>query len=152
MYIISACLMGINCKYNGGNNENEAVKKFAEHHSAVLVCPETEGGLTAPREPAERSGDRVMSRSGKDWTEYFQGGAREAYRRASAQAAEAGEHLEGAVLKARSPYCGFRRIYDGTFTGNCTDGNGCFAQLLTEHHIPVATEEDLEKKPEVKEK
>lgn len=146
MVIISACLLGRNCKYNGGNNRNRAVEKFADGRSVIPVCPETEGGLTAPREPAERVGDRVMSRSGEDWTEYFRRGAQRAYRRASEQAETAGEILEEAVLKARSPSCGCGRIYDGTFSGTCTEGNGCFAELLIRHGIPVRTEEDIEVK------
>jgi uncharacterized protein YbbK (DUF523 family) len=143
MYMISACLLGHNCKYNGGNNRNEAALKFAEEHSYAAVCPETEGGLKAPREPAERQGNRVVSRSGEDWTEYFQQGARRSLKRAEETAEKAGEALEGAILKARSPSCGYGKVYDGSFTGNTKDGDGCFAQLLREKGIPVKTEEDL---------
>ncbi|MGN1381878.1 MAG: DUF523 domain-containing protein [Eubacterium sp.] len=118
MYMISACLLGHNCKYNGGNNRNEKVLSFAEQHSCIAVCPETEGGLKAPREPAERQGNRVMSKSGEDWTRYFRQGAGNSLKRAEAAAEEAGEALDGAILKARSPSCGYGTVYDGSFTGN----------------------------------
>ncbi|MGI6191367.1 DUF523 domain-containing protein [Eubacterium sp. F2] len=143
MYIISACLLGHNCKYNGGNNRNEDVIKFAQEHGCIAVCPETEGGLKAPREPAERQGSRVMSKSGEDWTEYFRQGARRSLKRAEDAAKEAGERMEGAILKARSPSCGYGNVYDGSFTGKTREGDGCFAQLLREKGIPVKTEEDL---------
>ena len=102
MYIISACLLGHNCKYNGGNNRNEDVIKFAQEHGCIAVCPETEGGLKAPREPAERQGSRVMSKSGEDWTEYFRQGARRSLKRAEDAAKEAGEdaYVLGEIVKS----------------------------------------------------
>jgi uncharacterized protein YbbK (DUF523 family) len=142
MYIVSACLLGKNCKYSGGNNRDDRVIRFSETHRVIPVCPETEGGLKAPREPAERVGDRVLSRSGEDWTAYFKRGAETCWERAQKEAEQAGEPIEGAILKARSPSCGSGKIYDGSFPGTITDGNGCFAEILISCGIPVKTEED----------
>lgn len=142
MYIISACLMGENCKYNGGNNKCQWVVDFAEKHSHVLVCPETEGGLKSPRSPSEIAGDKVINREGEDVTQFFLKGAVKSYERAKEAAAEKGEPIEGAILKAKSPSCGCGRIYDGTFSKTLTDGNGIFARLLIENNIKVITEKE----------
>lgn len=142
MYIISACLMGENCKYNGGNNRCQWVVDFAENHSHVLVCPETEGGLEAPRPPAEILGDRIINSEGKDVTEPFVKGAQRSYERAIAAAAEAGEPVEGAILKAKSPSCGCGSIYDGTFSKTLTDGDGLLTRLLKKDDIKVITEKE----------
>ena len=75
MYIVSACLLGANCKYNGGNNDNEDVKDFCEGHRILAVCPETEGGLSSPRPPAEQQGEKVVDCEGKDVTAEFRNGA-----------------------------------------------------------------------------
>lgn len=142
MYIISACLVGENCKYNGGNNRCQWVVDFAENHSHVLVCPETEGGLEAPRPPAEIVGDKVINSEGKDVTAEFYGGAECSYNRAVAAAEAAGEPLEGAILKAKSPSCGRDRIYDGTFSKTLTDGDGLFVRLMKKDNIKVITEKE----------
>ena len=142
MYIISACLMGENCKYNGGNNRCQWVVDFAEKHSHVLVCPETEGGLTAPRPPAEIIGDKVIDSEGKDVTEPFFRGAKVSYERAVAAAVDACEMLEGAILKAKSPSCGRDWIYDGTFSKTLTDGDGCLVRLLKKDNIKIYTEKE----------
>lgn len=134
--------MGENCKYNGGNNRCQWVVDFAENHSHILVCPETEGGLDAPRPPAEIIGDKVINSEGKDVTEEFFRGARVSYERAAAAASEAGESIEGAILKAKSPSCGRDRIYDGTFSKTLTDGDGCFVRLLKKDNIKVITEKE----------
>ena len=142
MYIISACLVGENCKYNGGNNSCRWVEEFAETHSHVLVCPETEGGLAAPRPPAEIVGDKVINSEGKDVTAEFSAGAAASYKRAMAAAAAAGEQVEGAILKAKSPSCGRDRIYDGTFSKTLTDGDGLFVRLMKNDNIKVITEQE----------
>ena len=139
MYIISACLLGQEVKYNGGSNANEKVIAFAKTHRFAAVCPETLGGLTSPRPPAERIGDKVMDREGRDVTAAFLAGAEKALK----QALAAGEEIEGAILKANSPSCGRGAVYDGTFTGRKVEGNGVFAQLLLDRGIPVFTEEDI---------
>lgn len=151
MYVVSACLLGANCKYNGGNNDNEAVKDFCEGHKVLAVCPETEGGLKSPRPPAEQircpsdegcgsNADscviRVVNKNGEDLTEYFRRGAEICLKKVL----DSGEPPEVAILKANSPSCGCGKIYDGTFTGTLTDGDGIFAALLKEHGIKVITE------------
>ena len=83
--LISACLLGMNCKYSGGNNYTPLAEALKERFRLVPVCPETMGGLTSPREPAERAGDKVLSRSGEDWTEAFRLGAERALETALAQ-------------------------------------------------------------------
>lgn len=142
MYIISACLLGENCKYNGGNNYCQWVDVFAKEHSYVTVCPETRAGLAAPRPPAEILGDKVIDAQGRDLTEAFSMGAAKSYEEAKQAAEEAGEILEGAILKAKSPSCGRDRIYDGTFSGQLTDGDGYLVRLLKKDKIDVITEKE----------
>ncbi len=142
MYIISACLLGENCKYNGGNNRCQQVIDFCENHSYITVCPESAGKLPCPRPPAEYVGNRVLDKDGKDVTLEFERGANEEYMRVCKAAEEKGEPLEGAILKAKSPSCGNGKIYDGTFSGNLVDGDGCFVRLLKEKGIPVISEKE----------
>lgn len=141
MYIVSACLLGANCKYNGGNNDNEAVKNFCDGHRILAVCPETEGGLESPRPPAEQQGERVVNCEGKDVTEEFRRGAEICLKKVL----DSGEEPELAILKANSPSCGSCTVYDGTFTHTLTEGDGVFARLLKERNIKVITEKELEK-------
>jgi len=143
MIIVSACLTGKNCKYNGGNNDCPPVKACLEGQSWYCVCPETAGGLSAPRPPCEYQGDRVIDREGTDRTEAFEEGARKSLDAALREAKARGEEITLAILKARSPSCGCGQIYDGTFTGTLTEGDGCFTALLKEQGIPVLTEEDI---------
>ena len=144
MYIVSACLLGQNCKYNGGNNLNEEVVEFCRNHKYVTVCPESAGKLPAPRQPAEKIGDRIVDKEGKDVTDAFLRGADISLKTCMEMARISGEEIEGAILKANSPSCGCGRIYDGTFSGNLTEGNGVFAQMLLEEEIPVITEKDTD--------
>lgn len=144
MYLISACLLGQDTKYNGGNNRNEAVIRFAEEHSVFPVCPESKGGLPVPRPPAERVGNKVINKEGLDVTIEFLAGSRSTLSIALAEAERRGEKLEGAILKANSPSCGSGTIYDGTFSGTTISGDGCFAELLKELGIKVITEKELE--------
>lgn len=142
MYIISACLLGENCKYSGGNNRCQWVIDFSASHRYVPVCPETQAGLPAPRPPAEIVGDKVMDKQGRDLTAAFARGAEESYRLAKTAAEDAGEHIEGAILKAKSPSCGRDRIYDGTFSDKLTDGDGYLVRLLKKDNIDVITEKE----------
>lgn len=144
MYLISACLLGQDTKYNGGNNRNEAVIEFAREHSVFPVCPEGKGGLPVPRPPAERVGDKVINREGEDVTEMFTAGARNSLSIALAEAERRGERIEGAILKANSPSCGSGLIYDGTFTGTTVAGDGCFTELLKKTGIKVISEKELD--------
>ena len=137
MILVSACLLGHNCKYNGGNNDNAAVHKFLEGKEYVVFCPERAGGLPAPREPSEIRGDKVYSRTGQDVTEEFHAGAEKAL----AFCQKHGVTL--AVMKERSPSCGVHAIYDGTFTGKTIPGMGMAARLLAENGIVLMSEEDI---------
>ena len=145
MYIVSGCLLGIPCKYNGGTNTVSALKAYLRGKSYVSVCPETMGGLKAPRPPAEIQNGRVLDAAGRDLTEAFALGAKKAYERAGKKAEEAGETLDLAILKARSPSCGSCAVYDGTFTRRTVEGDGFFAALLKSKGIPVMTEEEFVK-------
>ena len=142
MYIISGCLLGHDCKYNGGNNRNEDVIKFCEQHRHVVVCPERAGKLPTPRPPAERQGTRVVNIEGLDVTEAFINGARVSLKTCLQLADFAGEELEGAILKANSPSCGCGKIYDGTFSGTLVDGDGVFTEMLKKHGIQIITEKE----------
>lgn len=132
--LISACLLGMNCKYSGGNNYIPLTEALKERFRLVPVCPETMGGLTSPREPAERAGDKVLSRSGEDWTAAFRLGAERALETALAQG------ITLAVLKERSPSCGCGAVYDGTFTGAVVQGDGVTAELLKAHGLRILGE------------
>lgn len=142
MYIISACLLGENCKYNGENNRCRWVVDFAENHSHVPVCPEVAGGLSTPRPPSEIAGDKVLNDRGDDVTNAFVNGAKASYKKALEVATAAGEGIEGAILKAKSPSCGCGKIYDGTFSKTLTDGDGYFTRLLKKDNINVITEKE----------
>ncbi|WP_269477472.1 DUF523 domain-containing protein [Hominibacterium faecale] len=142
MYMISACLLGENCKYNGGNNRCQWVVDFAKSHSYVPVCPETQAGLPAPRPPAEICGNKVLDSEGQELTEAFAQGAEASWELAKKAASDAGENIEGAILKAKSPSCGRDRIYDGTFSDRLTAGDGYLVRLLKNHHIDVITEKE----------
>jgi len=136
--VVSACLLGVNSKYNGGNNYNEKVAKLLEQHNLIPVCPEQLGGLSTPRFPAELQPgiDIIKNSNGEDVTMYFKKGAQEALKIALLY------NCEYAILKSKSPSCGYGLIYDGSFTGRLIPGAGVFARLLAENGIKVYTEED----------
>ena len=129
--LISSCLLGNNCKYNGGNNYTPLAEELKKHYDLVPVCPECFGGLPVPHDPSERVGDKVLSKSGTDVTAAFQKGAE----RTLAVAEQHGARR--AVLKERSPSCGCGAIYDGTFTGTVVPGNGVAAELLLAHGVTI---------------
>lgn len=129
--LVSACLVGENCKYSGGNNYSPAVAALGERYELIPVCPEQLGGLPTPRTPSERVGDKVLTRDGRDVTDAFRRGAEKVLEIALAQG------ITRAVLQERSPSCGWERIYDGTFTGTLIPGEGVTAQLLRAHGIAV---------------
>ena len=141
MYLVSACLAGVCCRYDGKSNENEKVIKLVNEGKAIAVCPEQLGGLSTPRTPCEISAEdnnKVISKNGKDCTEYFQCGAK----RVLEIAKELG--IKKAILKAKSPSCGYGRVYDGTFSGKLIQGNGITTELLLKNDIEVITENDLD--------
>ncbi len=133
MYLISACLIGDNVKYDGKNNYHEVAKELYDRGLAIPACPEVLGGMTTPRISSEIVGDKVISKDGKDVTHHFILGAKKTLQIAK----ENGVTL--AILQARSPSCGSKQIYDGTFSGTLIEGNGIAASLLEEHGIKVIT-------------
>jgi uncharacterized protein YbbK (DUF523 family) len=137
MIIVSACLTGVLCRYDGAAKECEKVIRLVAEEKAIPVCPEQLGGLPTPREPAEIIGNRVIRKDGVDVTEAFHRGAREALRIARIAGAKT------AILKARSPSCGSGKIYDGSFTGRLVDGDGVFAKACKQAGIEVRTEEEI---------
>lgn len=137
--IVSACLLGENCKYNGGNNKCDDIIALAEKFEIIPVCPECFGGLPIPRVPSEIRDGRVYSKTGEDLTEAFLSGAEQTLYIAKEANAPC------AVLKENSPSCGFGKIYDGTFSGNKIDGNGITAQLLYDNEIQVFGESQVKR-------
>ena len=135
--MVSACLLGRRCKYNGGDNFNEALARFLEDHDVVPVCPEMAGGLSVPRRPSEIVNGVVMSDAGENVDAAFRAGAA-----ACLQIAK-DEGIDLAILQPRSPSCGVHQIYDGTFSGRLTAGSGVFAALLKEHGFRVAEPGDV---------
>ncbi len=136
--LVSACLLGCRCRYDGASKKHPLVKRLAERHTLVPVCPEQLGGLPTPRPPAERQNGRVMTREGSDVTEQYRRGAEETLRLCGLLGCEA------AVLKERSPSCGRGAVYDGSFSGRLTAGSGVAAELLSAHGIPVYGESRVE--------
>jgi uncharacterized protein YbbK (DUF523 family) len=139
--LVSACLLGRACRYDGRAKPNAAVQSLTEQYEVIPVCPESFGGLTIPRPPSEQRDGGVYSQSGEDVTAAFVRGADMTLRIAREQGATF------AVLKARSPSCGKDFIYDGTFSGTLIPGQGIAAARLMENGIAVYTEEELELLP-----
>jgi len=129
--LVSACLLGTPCRYDGRSKRNGAVCALAEAFELVPVCPEVLGGLPTPRTPSERRGARVVMKDGRDVTAEYRRGAE-----AALEAARR-EGVLAAVLKERSPSCGSGEVYDGTFTGALTAGDGVTAALLKANGIAV---------------
>ena len=136
--LISACLLGIGCRYDGGRVKKIDVEALKERFNLIPICPEILGGLPTPRTPSERIGAQVMMKDGRDVTENFKKGAEESLTIARAL------DCDIALLKAKSPSCGKGRIYDGSFTGTLTDGNGVTADILISEGIKVYTEDEID--------
>ena len=134
---VSACLLGDNCKYNGGNNYSETVAEFVKGHDVIPVCPEVMGGLPTPREPSEIINGKVMHKDGSSVDAEFRKGAELALRKVKDVGAEL------VILQSRSPSCGVSTIYDGTFSGTIISGQGIFAKLLIENDIKVLDVSEL---------
>lgn len=135
--LVSACLLGKNCKYNGGNNLNQGVLGFIEGHEVIGVCPEQLGGLSTPRLPAEMVEGIVTNKEGISVDAEFRKGAQ------TALAAALENKVDLAILQSRSPSCGVKEIYDGSFSGKKVKGQGVFARLLTKYGIKVLDAEDI---------
>jgi uncharacterized protein YbbK (DUF523 family) len=137
MIIVSACLAGLHCRYDGGEKSNEVVLHLVAEGKAIPVCPEQLGGLSTPRLPCEIINGRVLRKDGVDVSAEFERGAQESL--ALARLVGATE----AILKAKSPSCGSGRVYDGTFSSATIPGDGIFAALCRAEGIILKTEEDL---------
>lgn len=135
--LVSACLLGKNCKYNGGNNLNQGVLEFIEGQEVIGVCPEQLGGLSTPRLPAEIVAGLVTNKEGVSVDAEFRKGAQ------TALAAALEKKVDLAILQSRSPSCGVKEIYDGSFSGKKIKGQGVFAKLLSAHGIKVLDAEDV---------
>ena len=135
--MVSACLLGEDCKYNGGNNRNEELIRLLSGHTVIPVCPEVLGGLPVPRVPAEIVGGVVTNREGESVDEAFRKGASLALEIAMR------ERPDRIILQSRSPSCGVRQIYDGTFSGNRIPGMGVFAEMAKKAGFRVVDVEDL---------
>ena len=135
--MVSACLAGENCKYNGGTNRNEKILQLMAEHEVITVCPEQMGGLPTPRVPSEIRDGVVTAKNGRIVDAEFRAGAEKCL------AIALREKPELIVLQSRSPSCGVKQRYDGTFTGTLVDGAGVTAQLLMENGFHVIDVEDL---------
>ena len=137
--LVSACLLGENCKYNGKNNYDQNVVDFLQGHEIIPVCPEVLGGLPVPRCPAEIVAGTVMTKDGRNVHREFCEGASIALRCALEEQADL------AVLQPRSPSCGVRQVYDGSFSGRLVAGQGIFAGMLAKTGIQMLEAEDIKK-------
>lgn len=134
--LVSACLLGVPCRYNGTGVIDERILELAKKHHLIPVCPEQLGGLPTPRPPAERNGTRVLTRDDHDVTAPFLRGAQETQRLARLFSCRI------AILKANSPSCGSGQIYDGCFCGRLIPGDGLTAALLKQDGLTVLSELD----------
>ena len=137
--LVSACLLGVGCRYDGKSNQLPQYKRLLKEHTCIPVCPEQLGGLPTPRCPAERLGGKIVTEDGRDVTEQYRCGAAMALELAKTFGCTV------AVLKEKSPSCGSGRIYDGTFTRTLTAGDGVTAELLKNYGITVVGESQIEK-------
>jgi len=132
--LISACLLGVKCRYSGGGKRLPEIDELMKRYHLIPVCPEVYGGLPTPREPAEQSEGKVITCTGQDVTAEFERGACEVVELAKLY------ECPYALLKERSPSCGCGKVYDGSFSGRLIDGNGVLAGMLLERGIAVAGE------------
>lgn len=138
--VCSACLLGADCKYDGGNNYSEKLASFIRKHECqvIPVCPEVMGGLSVPRIPCEIRNGKVCNRNGEDVHEAFVQGARNALQVVK------NENPDRVILQSRSPSCGCKEVYDGTFSGKRIQGQGIFVQMLVQEGYQPTDIEDLE--------
>ncbi|MDO6355911.1 DUF523 domain-containing protein [Caloramator sp. CAR-1] len=146
MILVSACLCGVNCKYDGGNNFNEFLYQKLEEGKLIPICPEQLGGMTTPRLPSEIIGSakdvlegkgQVVNIKGEDVTKFFIKGAYETLNIAKAL------NCKAAILKSKSPSCGKGYVYDGTFSNKLKEGNGITVELLLKNGVEVVDEKDV---------
>lgn len=135
--MVSACLLGRNCKYNGGNNYDSKVAEFLEGKEIIPVCPEVLAGLGIPRTPIELVEGELRDKEGNSVDDALRHAVRELLEQVK------NEEIQCAVLKSRSPTCGVHQVYDGTFSGILVDGSGVLAQALMDAGYTVLSNEDL---------
>ena len=123
-YVVSACLAGVECRYDCQSKTDIDIVELVKNKQAIAVCPEELGGLSTPRDPAEQVGDKIISNKGVDVSSQYKNGAQKALEIARDFGATK------AILKSKSPMCGIDEVYDGTFSGKLTKGDGVFAKLL----------------------
>ncbi|ANQ51900.1 DUF523 domain-containing protein [Flammeovirga sp. MY04] len=140
-YIISSCLVGVKCRYNGTCSSTINLEDMIQSGEAIPICPEVIGGLPTPREPVEiqqtEDGIRVTNKAGNDYTPQFLKSAEEVLKICQDNG------ITNAILQSRSPSCGFGKIYDGTFSGKLIEGNGVVADKLFKNGISVMTDEEV---------
>lgn len=140
MYLISSCLVGVNCRYDGSSALYPKLKQLVNEGKAIMLCPEILAGLPTPRETCEivnEDGEpKVLSKSGIDYSEAFEKAALKTLKICKEKG------VDKAILQSRSPSCGFGKIYDGTFEGNLIPGNGLTADLLCKNGVEVSNDED----------
>jgi uncharacterized protein YbbK (DUF523 family) len=144
LYLVSACLAGVNCRYDGSNTLNKKVAQLVQEGKGVAICPEMIAGLNTPRACCEMVQDqkgrkKIVSKDGEDFTKEFMDGAMKTLEIIKVIG------IKKAILQERSPSCGYGRIYDGTFKGTLKKGNGLVAELLIENGIEIYTENELER-------
>ena len=137
MKLCSACLLGIKCRYDSKSKPNKKVMELLKKEVLIPVCPEQLGGLPTPRENREIRGKKVITKSGRDETKNHKMGAEETLKLAKLFG------IKEAILKQKSPSCGYGKIYDGTFSRKLIKGDGITTALLKKNKIKVITEEDL---------
>lgn len=135
--LVSACLMGLSVRYDGGSNERSEILALTDRHHLIPVCAEVFGGLPTPRVPAERVGTQVITREGKNVTQEYIRGAEEIVRLAKIYGCPL------AILKEKSPSCGHGKIYDGTFTRTLTEGDGVLTERLLRAGLRVVGESEV---------
>lgn len=135
--LVSACVTGQNCKYNGGNNLNRSVVEFIQGHNVIEICPELLTGMKCPRACAEIVNGIVMSENGENVDAEYRKGVELAMEKIK------GQKIDLAILQSRSPTCGVNAIYDGSFSGNLIEGHGLFAEAIIEKGIKVVDSENF---------
>ena len=134
---VSACLFGRNVKYNGGNNRNEELIGLLKDHEVILLCPETAGGLSVPRDASEQQNDRIINCRGSDVTDAYSRGTDLCMQKIKE------ENVQLVILKARSPACGKDQIYDGTFSHTLISRDGTLAEAVRQAGLPLFSEEEI---------
>lgn len=137
MKLCSACLLGVKCRFDGGDKSNEKVMNLSRDEPFIPVCPEQLGGLTTPRTPSEIRGDKVVTHLEEDVTVHFHKGAEEVLRIAKHYG------ITEAIMKQKSAACGCGKVFDGTFSGKIIKGDGITTALLKKNGINVISEEEL---------